>query len=92
MSPEQNLEKFQKEFENFVDNPQVCGTVDEFHGYKEEYCGLWVSGEEGNSIDGRLVFTQGYDSPIDDFLDKWNAHYEWYDNGTVMIYLDGDAN
>ena len=57
MTPECRLQRFEKAFREYVANPQVNGTADEFRGYKETHCGLWVSGEEGNEIDGQPAFS-----------------------------------
>ncbi len=60
VNAEYRLDEFRKAFEKFVKNPKVCGTVDEFHGYEESFCGLWVSGEEGNEMgDGKPAFCYG---------------------------------
>lgn len=53
---EQRLDEFRRAFEAFVDKPHIAGTIDEFYGYKEEFSGLWVSGEEGNLVDGERAF------------------------------------
>ena len=100
MTPECRLRRFEETFREYVANPQVAGTADEFRGYKETHCGLWVSGEEGNEVDGRPAFSYwsmseryefGVHRSMDAFLDRHGAYADWYDPGTVVIYLEAVA-
>ena len=100
MTPECRLRRFEEAFREYVANPQVNGTADEFRGYKETHCGLWVSGEEGNEIDGQPAFSYwsmseryefGVHRDMNEFLDGHGAYADWYDPGTVVIYLEAVA-
>ncbi len=98
------LEAFRTKLEAFAKEPHIAGTVDEFHGHKETYSGLWVSGESGFGlplvIDGEdfgttpafdywgLMKYGGVDERMRKFLEKHGYHPEWYDPGTMMLYKD----
>ena len=48
--PDKRLEQFRQAFEEFVEDPHVAGTIDEFYDTPETHIGLWVSGESGNIV------------------------------------------
>ena len=82
--------RMQTALENFLSDPQIAGTADEFHGCKETGRGLWLSGEEGNLIDGISAFDYyGYDGGVNPEMRKWlderGWYAEWNDAGTVML-------
>jgi len=95
---EERLDGLKAALREFLTEPRINGTHDEFHGYEETHCGLWMSGEDGNLLDSGLpAFSYGAESEDYDFgihmdvgvlLDRHDAHAEWHDPGTVMIYLD----
>ena len=96
-SKQERLEKFKSEFkERFID-PQIAGTIDKFHSRYESYSGLWVSGESGNFVSpyvpaflyGEMssAYSHGVHEDARKWLEEHDAESEWYDGGTVMVYL-----
>ena len=96
----ERLESLRAEILDFLEDPQIVGTVDEFYGCKETYSGLWMSCEGGNIMpDGSPAFLPTHlvdrgpyefhiHSEFQKMLDRYNAGVEHRDAGTVMIYLD----
>ena len=63
---------------------------EDFNGYKNT---LWSG--EGAEIDGDYAFdyyghrdTMGVHPDLFEYLFKIGMHSEWYDSGTVLIYVD----
>jgi len=94
----ERLDSLENDLRRLLTEPRIGGTVDGFYGYEETYCGLHMSGEDGNLLgDGLAAFLYDADSgPYDGgvhksvgrLLDKHDAHAEWHDPGTVLVYLD----
>lgn len=98
MVTEQRLNSLEAALREILGDVRIGGTCDQFHGYEETYCGLWMSGEDGNLVDGVLPafaydadggrYNDGIHESVGSLLDRHDAHAEWHDPGTVMVYLD----
>ena len=68
----------------------VVGTTEQF--FKEsEGKGIWINGEESNLFDyysERWGNTFGVEPKLNEQTEKRGWFYEWYDAGTMMLWLN----
>lgn len=95
----QRLDSLEAALRELLSDVRICGTVDDFYGTEESYCGLWMTGEDGNTLasgmpafcygaEGGPAYDFGVHEDVGSLLGRHNAHAEWNDPGTVMVYLD----
>ena len=68
---------------------KVRGTSEEFDSSTG---GIWIAADDANRLfnyySERWVDTFGVDPLLSKVLDKNGWHFEWYDAGTMMVWLN----
>jgi hypothetical protein len=68
----------------------VCGTTDEFYGYKNDNNGIWVAADSNPEVfdyySERWMNTFGVDPKLNEVVENAGWYFEWYDPGTMMVW------
>ena len=67
---------------------QVCGTTDDFYGYKGDSQGIWMSGESDKAVFNyyKKNWYRGIEPKLNAIVDKYGWAFEWQDAGTIMLW------
>jgi hypothetical protein len=68
---------------------KVVGTTEQFRN-ESEGNGIWINGEDSNLFDyysERWGNTFGVEPKLNEQTEKRGWFYEWYDAGTMMLWL-----
>jgi hypothetical protein len=68
---------------------KVVGTTEQFRN-EDEGNGIWINGEDSNLFDyysERWGNTFGVEPKLNEQTEKRGWFYEWYDAGTMMLWL-----
>ena len=100
MSQKERFNALQKELKSFLINPEIGGTLAEWHSEgKEDWRGFIFSGESGNEattvIDGESYtlpvldyYSDHVNKDFENILKKHGAAWDWNDPGTAIIYFE----